>query len=294
MDLRVDASKLTALDFELRGTLSTQQPGAPGISSSLEGRPLVVTTGTTAGVTQTFSRLTLGLHGLIDRAVYQDGRLSDGTIDRLSSENYTDYTIQGRAGYEITPGVIPFTELDVDTRRHDQTLDAAGYARSSNGVAGQIGTTFEFTRLLTGSFAGGYLERTYQDARLGVLTGPTFNSSLAWSVTPLTTVTLKGVTTIDETTVTNASGEVSRLVSLGVSHALLRNLTLTGLASYQVNTYPGSNIVEHDYLGTVGVEYSLTRSLVVKGTFTHERLLSTTPGSDYTANTLLVGLRLQR
>ena len=294
MNLRVDVSRETALNFELRGTLSTQQPGSPGISSILVGRPLVASEGTTAGVSKTFSRLTLSLNGLIDRTEYQDGRLSDGTIDPLSSENYTGYTLQGRAGYEITPGVIPFAELDADTRKHDETLDAAGYARSSNGLAGQIGTTFELTRILTGNVSGGYLERNYQDARLGLLKGPTFDSSLVWAATPLTTFTLKGVTTIGETTVTNASGEVSRVVSLGVAHALLRNLTLTGLASYEVNSYPGSNIVEHDYLGTLGLQYSLSRSLVVKGTFTQERLSSTTPGSSYTASTMLVGLRLQR
>jgi hypothetical protein len=293
VDLRIDATKQTALDFELRGVLSTQQPGSPGLNSTLIGQPLVLTYGGTAGVTETMSRLTLGLHGLIDRYDYQNGELSNGTVDPLSGENYTDYTVQARSAYEITPGLAPFTEVDADTRIHDQMVDPSGFERDSTGIVGQVGTTFEFSQLLTGSASGGYLERDYQDPRLGSLLTPVFNSSLVWTATPLTTLTLKSTTTVNETTVNDASSEVSRNVSLNVSHALLRNLTLTGLASYQVNTYPGADITEHDYLGQFGIQYSLTRWLMLKGTYTHERLLSTNPGSSFVDDMFLLGLRLQ-
>jgi hypothetical protein len=33
--------------------------------------------------------------------------------------------------------------------------------------------------------------------------------------------------------------------------------------------------------------------VVLRASFTHERLKSTSPGADYTANTYLVGLRFQ-
>lgn len=294
VDLSIDATRNTKLDFEARGTLDTQRPGSPGIASTVQGRPLVLGFGGTAGATRTIGRLSLGLHGTIDRELYQDGHLADGTVVPLSSENYVDYGAQARAGYQITPGLIPFVELDADTRKHDQTIDSYGFARNSDGIAGQIGSTFELSRILTGTLSGGYTRRRYADPRLGALSGPTFNSALVWSATPLTTVTLSGLTTIGETTVPNASGEVSRGVSLGVSHALLRNLTLTGLASYTTNSYQGVSIFEKDYLATLGFQYSLTRELVLKGTFTDERLVSTLPGSSYTDQTAMLGVRLQR
>ena len=294
IDLRLDATRNTTLDFEARGTLDTQRPGSPGVAATVQGRPLVVGFGATAGATRTVGRVSLGLHGTIDREAYQDGRLADGTIVPLSSENYVDYGLQARAGYEITPGLKPFVEADLDTRRHDQMVDSSGFARNSNGIAGQIGSTFELSRILTGTLSGGYLQRRYADARLGTLSGPTFNSALVWAATPLTTLTLTGVTTIGETTVANASGEVSRIVSLGVSHALLRNLTLTGLASYGTNTYQGVSILEKDYLATLGFKYSLTRSVVLNGTFTHVGLVSTLAGSSYTDDMVMLGVRLQR
>lgn len=45
---------------------------------------------------------------------------------------------------------------------------------------------------------------------------------------------------------------------------------------------------------TVKAEYSLTRTVVVKASYTYERLKTTVPGSDYTSNIFLLGLRLQR
>ena len=294
IDLDLDATRLTVLDFELRGSLDTQRPGSPGVASTVQGRPLETGYGATAGVTKTFARLSLGLHGVIDRETYQDGRLADGTIVPLSSENYTDYGIQARAAYAVTPGAIPFIETDLDTRKHDQLVDYYGYERDSNGVALKLGTTFELSRILTGTLSGGYVDRLYQDPRLAPLKGPTFDSALVWAATPLTTVTLKAATTIGETTVPGASGELSRAISLGVSHALLRNLTLTGLASYGTNSYQGAGIFERDYLATLGFNYSLTRSVVLTGTFTHERLDSTAPGASFTDTLAMVGIKLQR
>ena len=58
--------------------------------------------------------------------------------------------------------------------------------------------------------------------------------------------------------------------------------------------YQGVPLRETTYTGTLRADYSLTRSLVVRGSFTTQRLQSTSPGSDYTANTFLLGLKLQR
>ena len=224
-DLRLDATRNTAIDIEARGTLATQSAGSPILgSTTVSERPLVATVGGTAGVTERFGDALLGLHGTIDRTDYSNATLPDGSILALSGDSFTDYGLQTRAGYELTPGVIPFVELDADIRRRDQALDTSGFARNSSGEAAQVGTTFELTRLLTGEIAGGYAQRHYADPRLAKLHGPTFASSLVWSVTPLTTVTLKGVTTLGETTVAYASGAVTRTISLELAHQLLWNL----------------------------------------------------------------------
>jgi hypothetical protein len=60
------------------------------------------------------------------------------------------------------------------------------------------------------------------------------------------------------------------------------------------NQYQGVDITENYYGAGLKAEYSLSRSIVVKGSYNYERLKSSVPGSDYTANVFMLGLRLQR
>ncbi len=292
--LRLDATRETKFDFELRGTLTTQRPGSPEVNANVTGRPPVFTYGATGGVTRTVGRLEATFSALLDRTSYEDGKLSNGNIVQLSRDDYTSYGMRGRLGYEITPGIKPFVEVTADTRRRDTPLDAAGFERNSNGLSVRAGSTFEITRTLTGEVSGGWLERKYADARLPELRGPTFDAALIWTATPLTTVTLRAATTANETTQLNSSGYISRRVSAEINHALLRNLTLGGIAQWQNDKYQGIALNQDTFTGTLKAEYALTRSVVVKGSFTHERLKSSVPGADYTANVYLLGLRLQR
>ena len=48
------------------------------------------------------------------------------------------------------------------------------------------------------------------------------------------------------------------------------------------------------YLASVGVIYKLSRTVQVKGELRTDWLRSNSPGTDYTASAILVGLRLQR
>ena len=146
----------------------------------------------------------------------------------------------------------------------------------------------------SGEVSAGYAQRGYSDWRLRRLSGMTVDASLVWTATPLTTVSLRSSTTLNETTVANSAGAVNRSMTLDISHALLRNLTIGAVGVFGVNEYKGVNIRENTLSAGLKAEYKLNRSLSIRGSFTHERLNSTTPGSDYTANVFLLGLKFQR
>lgn len=295
MSLRIDASRDTIFDFELRGQLDTQRPGSTELTStSVKSRPIVASVGATAGGTQKFGNLEIGLHGTLDRTFYQDAVLNNGSKLLLNGNSFVDYGLRARVGYQISPGITPFVEAGVDARVRDVAIDDAGFARNSTGATARIGSTFELSRVLTGETAVGYAQRKYVDSRLPVLAGPTFDAALIWTASPLTTVTLRGATALSETTVANASGAVSRALTLDISHALMRNLTLGAAATFGVNDYQGVNLKETTFAGTLKADYKLSRSVSIRGSFTHERLKSTSVGSDYTANVFLLGLKFQR
>ena len=293
---RIDATRDLAFDLQGRLTLDSQNTTTPGLltGTTLSARPLTYASGGSAGVTEKINRLTLALRGSIDRYAYEDASLAGGQTLVLSKQDYNDFGLRGRAAYEITPGISPFVDATVDARRYDSRLDGSGFARNSDGFALKAGSSFELSRVLTGEISGGYGHRSYADRRLADLSSPVFDASLVWTASPLTKVTLRGATDIAESSLANASGALTRRVSLEVAHSLMRNFTLTGIASYTNTDYQGVNLRENLYSGTVRAEYNLTRSIVIRSSFTHERLKSTVPGADYTANTVLLGLRLQQ
>ena len=262
--------------------------------ATTKSRPLIETYGAGAAVTERFGRLAVNLRGTVDRTSYENATLSDGTKLKLSDDNYNQYGAKLRAGYEVTPGVTPFVEAFIDTRRHDTRTDGAGYARDSNGIGARAGSSFEISRTLTGEASVGYAKRRYEDGRLADLRGLIADSSLAWSATPLTTVTLRAGTELAETNQAGASGAVVRRAGLEVTHALMRNLNLSGALTYQNTDYTGLARKDDSYSAALRAEYSLTRSVALRTSFTHERLKSSAPGNDYTANVFLLGLRLQQ
>jgi hypothetical protein len=296
---RIDVARDTRINIDGNYTLSTQYQSSPnlynnGASTQLASRPLVATYGGGLGVSQVFSRTEVTLRGSFERNYWADAHFADGSTQYLSRDSYDDYGATLRASYELTPGVKPFVEGVVDERIHDTTYGTSGYARNSVGAAVSAGSTFELTRLLVGSASAGYADRNYQDPRLANLLGTVFVFSLVWTDTPLTKVTLRSLTTMDETTVAGASGTITRTATLEVAHALRRDLTITATAGIQTENYPGASLVQTYYSAGLKAEYNLTRSVVLKGAYAFQRMTSNQAGSDYTANIMTVGLRLQQ
>ena len=177
--------------------------------------------------------------GTVDRTVYQNSTLTDGSLASNDDRNFNQYGGVGRASYELTPALKPFVEVEGDTRVHDLALDRNGYARDSSGGYVKGGTTFEFTRLLTGEISVGYAARDYVDPRLDRLQGLLTTASLTWTATPLTTAKFYSDTQISETTLPGASGVLTHTYTVEVDHDFRRWLTAIGKFTYGTLDYQG-------------------------------------------------------
>ncbi|MGL4729496.1 MAG: outer membrane beta-barrel protein [Bosea sp. (in: a-proteobacteria)] len=291
--LRLDFSRDTQAELEGRFSLDTQRPGSPELNARVIGRPMVYGYGASAGISHNWQPVTLSLRGAVDRTTYEDGKLSNGGVARQTDRNATQYTLRTRAAYEASPGLKPFVEAAIDTRQFDESTDIAGFKRSSTGLTGRAGATMELTRLVTGEASLGYQTRDYEDTRLTNLRGLIGDASLVWTATELTTVTLRGAMELNDTTLPGVNGAVARRADLQVAHAVLRNVTVTGIAGWSQQKYDGAGLTENTLQLGARAEWKLSRTMAVRASFTHERLNSTTIGADYTANVYLLGMRFQ-
>ncbi|HEY1487106.1 MAG TPA: outer membrane beta-barrel protein [Micromonosporaceae bacterium] len=293
IDGRLDVSRDTHLTSELRLRVSTDNPGSPNIQAGLANYPIYTTLGGSLGIDQGFNRLDVAVGGTVDRTVYQDSTLTDGTTSTNDDRNFNQYGGIGRVSYELTPGMKPFVEVEGDSRVHDLPLDRNGFARDSSGGYAKAGTSFEFSRLLTGEISIGYAERSYADPRLDRLQGLLTAASLTWTATPLTTARFYSTTSIDETTLPGTSGVLTHLYTVEVDHDFRRWLTAIGKFTYGTLDYQGDGRSDTTYSIEGDVIYKLTRNLWIKGTLRRDILDSNIAGASSASTVVMAGVRVQ-
>jgi hypothetical protein len=294
VDGRIDVSGRTQINLESRLLVSTDNPGSPNIQTGLARLPIYADVGGSLGLAQRFNRFDVLLKGSFDRTAYQDSVFTDGTSASNDDRNFDQPSAQLRANYELTPGIKPFVEFDLDRRIHDLMFDRSGFERDSDGFAGKLGTSFELSRLLIGELALGYLDRIYKDPNLPDVRGPTLDSSLTWLATALTTLKFKAATIAGETTLPGVSGEFTHELGFEVDHDFRRWLTLALKLTGDRDVYVGSPRIDYRYVTAADLTYKLTREMWLKGELRREWLNSNLPGNDYQAYIALLGLRLQR
>jgi hypothetical protein len=294
IDGRIDVTSLTRIDLESRLVVSTDNPGSPNIQAGLARLPISTDVGGTVGLGQRLNRFDISLRGGIDRTTFQKSTFTDGTTASNDERNFDQYSAQLRTGYELTPGVRPFVEIDADTRRHDLAVDRFGIDRDSQGRAARIGSTFELSRILTGQLAFGYLERNYTDPLLANLKGPTFDGSLTWLASALTAVRLTALTSANESTLAGVSGVFTHEVGIEVDHAFRSWLEASLKFIGDRDVYVGLSRQDNRYAAALALTYRLTRDLQLRGELRREWLTSNMAENNYQAYVALLGLRLQR
>ncbi len=290
---RLDVTRDTSVLAELRLRVSTDNPGSPNVQAGLVRYPIYTTLGGSVGVDQSFNRLNLFGAGTIDRTVYQNSLLTDGTTSSNDYRNYNQYGGIGRVGYELTPALRPFVEIEGDSRVHDLPVDNNGYERNSSGGYIKGGTAFEFSRLLIGEVSVGYAARIYPDPRLSPLQGLLTAASLTWFATPLTTARFFSTTSLDDTTLPGASGVLTRLYTFEVDHDFRRWLTAVGKFTYGTQDYQGDDRFDQIYSVQGDLIYKMTRNLWIKGTLRRDILASNVQGASSASTVVMLGVRVQ-
>jgi hypothetical protein len=293
VDGRLDVTEDTHIMSELRLLLSTDNPGSPNVQAGLAKYPIYTTLGGTFGVDQNFNRLNIAVGGTVDRTVYQNSTLTDGSTATNDDRNFNQYGGIGRVSYELTPAVKPFVEVEGDTRVHDLAVDRSGYARDSDGGYAKVGTSFEFSRMLTGEISVGYAARDYVDPRLDRLQGLLTTASLTWTATPLTTAKFYSDTQIAETTLPGTSGVLVHTYTVEADHDFRRWLTAIGKFTYGTLDYQGDGRSDKTYSIEGDLVYKMTRNLWIKGTLRRDILDSNIAGASSASTIVMLGVRLQ-
>jgi hypothetical protein len=291
---RIDVTSQGRIELEGRAALTTEDAGSPDAPTSARRPPHVYTAVGKAGFVQRFNHVEIGLRGSIERITYQDAELIGGGRADLSDRDLAIYGLTLRGSHEMMPGIKPFLEAGIDRRVFDRRIDFGGVRRGSDGMRGRIGVELAREGWLTGEASVGYTTRRYDDPLLDDAAGLIFDASLIWRATGLTTVTLKANSEIGETTLPGAAGVFEREASITIDHAFRRWLIGSASVTYAIDDFRGAGRIDRQLMLTAGFTYHLSRYAALKGEFRRQNMRSNIPGENYTANIVMLGLRLQR
>ena len=234
------------------------------------------------------------MEGSIEYNLFEDVDLVGGGTQNNTDRNYIEYEGELRLGYNISPKIQPFVSGRYSVRRHDEEIDDNGLRRDSEGLEVQAGVALEFSSVLSGEVAVGYVRRDFEDATLSGIDGVSFDGILTWRPTPITTVEFSASTDVEETGAGAFSGAIERTFGVTLLHELRHNLMVGGSAQFFVEDFTGGSLREETLFLAASVTYQLNRAVAIRAGYSHESFNSSTAGADYDENRFLIGLLLQR
>jgi hypothetical protein len=261
-DLRLDLGEETRANLKAGYEFSREGTTDPNAltGASVQGGEHRFTTG--ASIERDFGKLR-GLAALdLSRTVYTDAKGVNGQPISLSDRDQNAANLRGRIGYELSPALIPFLELNAGTTKYDRRLDNTGYARSSNSYGAKIGAEVDLGEKTRGEAAIGYLRKQYDDDRIASIGALTLDGELNWSPQRGTNVNLGLRTMIEDFAGGPQGGWISYRLDAGLTHELRSNLVarLTGQIVHR--TFPSSDIENAvEYTAGAGLTWGLNRYL---------------------------------
>ncbi|MGI9413565.1 MAG: outer membrane beta-barrel protein [Hyphomicrobiales bacterium] len=293
-DGRIDIKRSTRLDVEASYNLDQEGRGSINVPGAAAEPPNEHEFGGEAVLTHDVGRFEVSVGGSAEYNLFEDVDLIGGGTLNNSDRNFTEIGGALRIGYDVSPRIQPFVSAEYSVQRYDNRIDDNGLRRDSEQFDAEAGLRFELSPALSGTVAVGYVRREFEDPALSTIDDFTINGSLLWQPTPITSAEFTVNTDIDETGVGFSSGALVRVVGLSVNHALRDNLLLAARAQYAIRDFRGTSLTEETTYLAAGLTYQLNRAAALRAGYSFEKFDSSTAGSDYIENRILVSLLLQR
>ena len=230
----------------------------------------------------------------IEREVYGSAKLANGGKLSLSDRNFTEGTLTGRVGFELSPALIPYLEASIGRALYDEKRDSLGYERSRSTMGARAGVEIDLGEKLRGDLGMGYRRAAFDDSRLKSIAALALDGTLTWSPQRGTELRLGLITQIEPSTTAGESGYVAYTTTADLTHELRENLVARLSGAYTWRDFSSSGSADQDvYLVGTGLTWDLNRWLALTGDVSYE-LTRPARGTDTGITRAGIGLVLRR
>lgn len=258
---------------------SQTEPRTSASSPGLTAEPIEYDTNGfyAMGVTE-FNRLRLSARYDWTKWDYSDGRTVAGAVVDQDDRDREISILTGRAEYAVSPDTSIFVEASTNTRDYRLRPALPAINRDSDGYMVLAGANFDLSNVMRGEIGLGYLKQRYDDARLEDNDGFGARAQVEWFPSELTTITVAGSRTIEESGIPGTAGYLSTNLSARVDHELMRNVIISAGVNRGTDEYSGRNIA-----AARAFDREDTRTgLELSGTYLFNRNLGLTVGYNHT------------
>lgn len=290
LDLGHDLGATARLGYEA----APESASSPGAVAGSVSQPLRQTFDGSLGLKKEAGKAQFGITGAVRHDAYGDAELSSGGTISQKDRDSTLYTATLRGGYEISPALTPFLEVEAGRRLYGQRVDNSGFERSATRFGARAGAELDLGEKLSGEFSAGWLREALDDDQLAPISGASVNADLKWSPERGTVVGLSGTTTVEGSTTAGESGSLLYSGRLLLERRIRHNLTGNAVLGIDWRDYVGSSGHDLTLSAEAGLTWWLSRDAGLTTRVRTEKLTSNLPGREETTNSVFLGLRLQR
>lgn len=236
-----------------------------------------------------FGRFFTAVGTSITGTAFQDSTDAFGATVNETYRNGNVYTLNGRAGYHISPIVYTFVEPSVNSRHFSSnSLNSNGYQ-----IVGGLGS--DLISLFNGEIYGGYFrqkfEQTSNDTKGGL-----YGGHISWFPTRfvrMTATASQSFGTSDFAAQPLFPGSATKInsVRLEGSWDVTRAIALNAAVDYQHWTYLSSSRVDDYTMYSFGFTYFFTERLGLTLDFSHGVRDSNVDGASYTRDLVSIGAK---
>lgn len=272
-----------------------ERRSAPGaLRDSL--RPVAYNTATTgAQITWQGTRTRLSANASAARVDYADITRVDGVVFDSRELNRKIYQGGVRVDYAVTPNLAMLVTGTVGKVDYNLPPTATVPDRSTRRAELLAGLSFEFTDLLRGEVAVGYIDQDFRAASLAGFNGLGGRAELEYLPTRLTSIRIDASRTFQDAGNPLAPSYRRTRVGVRVDHELFRQVLLTAAADYESARFQLPARTERRPHVAFSGQYLVNRHMTLFARYDHLRVTSRPAinGRRFTDNIVSIGALLK-
>lgn len=268
-----------------------ERRSAPGALRNSVRPAFYNTASATTQLTWQGNRLRLAATGNVLRIMYADIATVNGPVLNSRDLDRSRYQAGLRADYALSANIALLATGAWSKLDYNRPTNAITPDRSANRFELLGGASFEFTDLLRGEIALGYIQQNFRSAAIRNFSGFGGRAELEYFPTRLTTVRLDASRTLQEAGNPLAPSYRRTRVGLRVDHELYRQVVISAVADYEINRFQLPDRSERRPHAGFSGQYLVDRHLTIFGRYDYLRV-TTRPAlfsRSFTDNVISVG-----